>query len=758
MELTDEQDQIVNHPAGHYGLILSVAGSGKTTTMAHRIKKLLKDDGVLPSQIQVLMFNRLAKEEFDTKLREVGIPPNHFPHVNTFHSYAYSVIGNETHVSWFGSDEELARRALNRSKNEVCKELGLQEDEIDTTEAENAIGLWKGALIPPHRAGYRREWDDNIGKAYVHIYKRYEEKRIAANAVTFDDFVPLALQLLEHKPDRTQSLRHIIVDEYQDVNLGQQKLVETLARHGADVMLVGDDDQTIYEWRGARSDYILGEFKTVFNDKPTITYKLTRSFRFGFNVAQTSFNTISHNTNRQPKDIVSHNPDRDSQVIWVTDHGGDGESANRELALEILNLVTQSDVKPDDIRVLGRTYAQLDAFSTQLLIEKIPFLIVGNTSIFKRSESQTLFAYAETGAAIDQPHNREVNRKVLDIVNRPNRYLTRSTMQEVLNNGVLRNCSLRETLEDAVEGPYAFNLRQLEGIRTFSGILEMIFRQLNREYPPKAGELLELVNKAVDLRQHYQNYYGEGENADNKLSTIWTVIDYANYTDLSWPEFINHVEGLDTTRGYKDDECIKLSTIHRVKGLEFDYIFVPDCIEGHMPVFASNDDPTYDTQERRPRPRPSESIESERRLFYVAATRAKKQLFVGSPPIPQDALNQPRNRSKSSRFIEEMELVVTQEIGKELVLAAQGKENKLADRCHQYSAFSKVVGMVKNIYRRALPNHEDQIALDQVELATAERPFVYLQAYDNVRDRQISLPLDVEEEDANAPRWGHLTR
>ena len=258
MQLTDEQTQVINHPDGYHGKVISVAGSGKTTTMAHRIKHLLHERQTSPHQIQVLMFNRYARTQFVEKLAEIGVEEEKRPRVNTFHSYAYSLIKAGGFRQWFGNTEELAHVALLKAKDRVCREFGLCEGDLDVEEAGKAIGLWKGSLTPPSRAGY----DGVYAEAYVSVYKEFERDRRTNNAITFDDFVPLAVDELAKNPDLLHSiarrLKYIIVDEYQDVNLGQEKLIECLAQGGGDVLVVGDDDQTIYEWRGARSDYILG--------------------------------------------------------------------------------------------------------------------------------------------------------------------------------------------------------------------------------------------------------------------------------------------------------------------------------------------------------------------------------------------------------------------------------------------------------------------------------------------------------------------
>ncbi len=389
LRLTEEQKQVIEHPDGYHGKVLAVAGSGKTTTMAYRILHLIHEQKVSAHQIQVLMFNRLAQDQFVETLAKAGLEEGHQPAINTFHSYAYRLIPNHF-KQWIGPTDDLGHLALLRSRTSVCSSLKLNTDDLDIDLAKQAISRWKSALIPPSYAGY----EGNHSEAYIELYREYEERRHRDNAITFDDFVPLAIHGLEASPhliqNKASQIRYLIVDEYQDVNLGQQRLVELLASHGADLMVVGDDDQTIYEWRGARSDYILGEYENTFTNKPHVTYKLTRSFRFGYLIAQTSCNVIQHNAHRLEKHVISSNPAVKSEVTVITDSEEQGGYANRRLMEEIVALVHDKKAVPSDIRVLARTYAQLNSLQTELLLQRIPFKVIRNAPMFEAGECQSI--------------------------------------------------------------------------------------------------------------------------------------------------------------------------------------------------------------------------------------------------------------------------------------------------------------------------------------------------------------------------------
>jgi DNA helicase-2/ATP-dependent DNA helicase PcrA len=212
--------------------------------------------------------------------------------VHTFHSFSFQVIGEAIKIGylpantqfWLADKSELIWLTLKRSINELEKARRIPPELVDPEEALHAISLWKGSLVPPNRAG------SFMQPHLPAVYAGFEDFRQNQFALTYDDFIPTAIDILENNPvfyrRFCSNIQHLIVDEYQDINLGQQTLIELLAGEQADVMVVGDDDQTIYEWQGARPNFILKDFGTVFNNKPVLDYCLSRSFRFGPVIAQ----------------------------------------------------------------------------------------------------------------------------------------------------------------------------------------------------------------------------------------------------------------------------------------------------------------------------------------------------------------------------------------------------------------------------------------------------------------------------------------
>ena len=765
-ELTDEQRQVIGHPDARHALVLAGAGSGKTTTMAYRIQHFVNELEMRPHEIRVLMFNTRARAQFQNKLKELELGEDFSKQVQTFHSAAYRVINDQRYEQWLGDFEEREHLNLKRIVDRIRADKNLGEEDINVGEARRAIGLWKGALIQPNSAGY----SGRFGDAYVDIYKRFEDARLKANAITFDDFVPLAVRQLQRHPDKREhfvgGVRYIIVDEYQDVNLGHQKLVEILASGGADVMVVGDDDQTIYEWRGARSDYIRREFPNSFPGKPHSSYKLTSSFRFGFLISQSSYNVITHNTDRQPKDLLTHKPDKDSEVHILTGDGQADESANRALADEIEILVKEKVAAPTDIRVLGRTYSQLNGLQSEMMLRKIPFKVEGRSTFLASSEVNALLDYIRVAASFNQPLSKGMQDRLATIANKPSRFLARRSLGQMLDAGMREGLSLADLLTTALETDRWFdNARQKERLGELADFLEALCNRLQVERDEgedeRIGILLEWVDERIGFRDHYRDYYGEGEDSENRINNIRSLIRYAHQVKLGWRDFLTHVRESDSTLGLPEEKLIQMTTIHRVKGLEFDYVFIPDCAEGFLPVKGSNDDPTYDTREPQRMPRPAEWIENERRLFYVGATRAREALYIGAPRIRTGQVQTNRTDSPSgghddeapslsSRFLEEMELQPTREVAEEVVKAANGESShRLVEVVAEFAkgGRKKIADGVKHIGHIFPGSTPRQIAA--VEESTAERPFHYVQTYDS----PVRRPKETDED---PEVWPHI--
>jgi DNA helicase II / ATP-dependent DNA helicase PcrA len=738
--LTPEQQAVVNHPRGQHARVLAVAGSGKTTTMAQRVRHLVVTQHVNPRSIVILMFNREARTQFEQKLSEVGIPRNQHPPVHTFHSFSYQLLSDSNQKgmspklsdNWFGDREELVRIHIHRAiRTLIGQKQPPMVDNLDPEEAMTAISLWKGSLLPPERAGYRGS------ESYPLVYREFERFRLEKGALTYDDFVPLAVGLLENDPSTQQKwlgrTEFLIIDEYQDVNYGQQRLIELLAGKQADVMVVGDDDQTIYEWRGARPSYILRQFVATFSNKPHTNYTLSRSFRFGPVIAQCAENVIRFNLARIPKPLIAHKMSQPVGIHLIVGNPIDWSSTSKEMTNQVLALL-RSGNRPDTIRILARMYSQLSGMEAEFLTRKIPYRLEGNEPFFKRREVKALVDSLELGEHLDDPLTQERIQQLVSTANLPNRYLRRELLEQVFRDMYLRGATARQALHALLNIHEGLNSNQLRKAEEWLLSMDRLHDRLHREPDLSAHLLLEWWIKLTNYLSYFDDYYGKGEASADRKQTVQSLIDYAQRLTVPASAFVHHIKTLDPSRGMPEDQLVVMTTIFRTKGLEFDYVFIPDCIEGNMPCLYGENNQIYDKAGLVQETEASDTLENERRLFYVGLTRARKAVYIGTITLPEGNQTQRTTSSRPSRFLYEMELEPTRDIMQALqeLATAPGEEAKqvLLNRLEKYGGIKRVTRNVIDAYLVTLDDPQFCEAAKAAVNSAPTTPFAYPIAYD----------------------------
>lgn len=760
--LTSEQQAVVCHPFGKHARVLAVAGSGKTTTMVHRIDFLVQHKHVNPQRIRVLMFNRRAREQFKEKLSEIGIPENLQPQVHTFHSFSYQFIGEmiaygllpATLDFWVEDKAELARIYVHHAIQNLVARNRIPPDSVDPGDALDAIGLWKGSLIPPlpERAGYR-------GNAYIPlVYQEFEQLRIKEGGITYDDFVPIAVGVLEHEVRVGQRWRNqtdfVIVDEYQDINYGQQRLIELLAGTRADIMVVGDDDQTIYEWRGARPNYILREFRAVFNNKPHQDYTLSRSFRFGPVIAQCAQNVIGFNNNRIAKALIAHTAARPAHIEVILDTSEQPTDVNKELARQVVAIIQECG-DPRKVIVLARMFSQLSGLEAEFLARRIPYRVVGRAPFFERRELRVLLDYIRLAVMLDQPVTQQADTLLRSVANTPNRRLSRETLARAMKGAYRVGRSTGAALEGlASSWDSPLSQRQRSQVNDLLACLERLHERITHEPNLQAGELLAWLADVLNYLKHFDDYYGQGENSEDRKRAVQLFCDYAHTTGLGVLEFVRHVERLDPTRGKPEDQQIEMTTVFRTKGLEYDHVIIPSCDEGYMPCLFGAGNLVFDKAGIVKEPEPSEVIENERRLFYVAVTRARKSVIIGTSMPPTKGSQGKSSPSRPSRFLYEIQCEPTVEVMNALQRLAAGETTARNELRAQVTKHSGVKAILLNLIREYLPDVGEQALAYEVQRITEgypPQPFNYPQPYDNASS--LLVPPEPPGWDAPEPPW-----
>lgn len=739
IKLTSEQEAVIHHPFGRHARVLAVVGSGKTTTMAHRIMHLVMERSVNRNSIRVLMFNRLAREQFQERFQEVGIPFSYQPQVHTFHSFCYQFIQETTKAGllpptidlWLDGKAEMTRLCTKNAIRNLERSKAIPPGHVDPGEAMQAISLWKGSLIPPPRAGYR-------GDPYVPlVYAEFEKIRMRKSALTFDDFIPLTVGILETERSVNQQwcnrADHLIVDEYQDVNYGQQRLIELLAGRRADVMVIGDDDQTIYEWRGARPNYIIREYQSVFANKPHTDYTLSRSFRFGPVIAQCAYNAISFNTTRVAKSLIAHAASRPAQIHVVEDSSEQSTDVNKELADQVVALVKGEGVEPKEIVVLVRMFAQLSGLEAEFLARRIPYRVVGQAPFFERREIRVLLDYIRLASEINRPATKQAENWLVSVANMPSRFLPRKVLKRAMEAAQFHGATTKQALMRLVDSPETSLIRpQRERVVELATLLERTGERVMGEPHLLAGNLLKWLVDSLDYMKHFDNYYGDGEESFDRKRSVLYFLGYATGTGLRPLELIEHIKKLDTTRGASEDDQIVMTTVFRVKGLEFDYVFIPQCEERYMPCLYGTGNRVFDTACLVQEPEPSEAIENERRLFYVAVTRARKGVYIGTSSPPTQGRQSRSSSSLPSRFLDEIQLEPTVEVMSALqclTSGASGAKNDLIASVTRFGGFRRIM---KSLIAGYLSDVGDKSLISKVAgivAASPESPFAYRFAY-----------------------------
>ena len=798
--LTSEQQRIIEHPLHRHARVLAVAGSGKTTTMVHRVHHLVADLNCSAARIRIVMFNRLAREDFQKKLATV-LPPEPCPKVLTFHALAYRMRADaqregllpEDLELWIEDKQELALRCMNETIDSLVRE-GYIERDIDPVIALDAVSLWKASLIPPERAGHRTDPDLPI------IYRRFEQLRTEARALTFDDFVPAAMEAVESNPGFrrrwTNRLDHLIVDEYQDINYGQQMLVKLLAGTRADVMVVGDDDQTIYEWRGARPSYILQGFRKDFNNKPIVDYELPHSFRFGPLLAQCAHNVIGFNRERESKSLRSYRVDQRTRVEVLADESEQGHDIALEMARQIVALVKDGEARPEAIGVLGRTYAQLESLQAVFIQRGVPFRVLGMAPFFERRENRVLLDYIRLALALDKPpaalepwrngqdgtegeeppQSRVLRRQsfqykgpygeaiqtILSVANTPNRLLSRIALRKAVDRGGKRGRSLEAALSWLVQSRESYlPTERHEALRDLIGFLHRIAERIENEPTLEAGELLDWMIDYLEYREHFEDYYGEGRASLDRIASVNNFVSFAAGTGQGVKEFIAYLGTLDTMQGLKSNEVITMTSVHRTKGLEFDYVFIPACTEGYMPVHIADETEIYDTEGIVPTHPSSPPLESERRLFYVAVTRAIKYLCIGTR-VPPSTGGEGSSPPTPSRFLEEMRLEPTRAIVEALQAAVDGEPidefetRSLREQARRNLGLRQVIHSMRSHYGDRKLGIRLDGWLEELAQGVPDSPFQYAHRYPELRVVGGLGPDDPTEPDALSPEAGKV--
>ncbi len=639
----------------HMREYISQDTSGKTRVLTHRIAYLIREKGVHPGSILAITFTNKAANEMKERVFRMLGEENRGIWVSTFHSACVRILRQDAEKLGYGKnfviyDTDNQKRLV----KDCIREMNLSEKNYPVRKVLSIISGAKDKLMDPEE--FISSGDSFMMEQIGRIYRLYQRKLKSNNAMDFDDLILNTILLFRLHPDVLRfyqnKFRYIMVDEYQDTNIPQYRLVHMLARQHGNLCVVGDDDQSIYKFRGANIGNILG-FEKDYPD--TAVIRLEQNYRSTGNILEAANSVIANNTQRKGKRLWTG---REAGCKVLYNQVPSAYEEGQFVASEVKRLGSVEDRQCSDIAVLYRTNAQSRVLEEAFMKEKIPYRIVGSLAFYQRKEIKDVLAYLQV------IYNPDDDISLKRIVNEPRRGIGTKTVQSLEEYASRLEISLFDAMKHAgetgcvSEGP----ARRVED---FADMVEH-FIALSRDCPVTA-----LLSEVLDRTGYVKALEDEGtEEARSRIENIQELVSAAvqfeenssgNGTLQEFLEGIALVSGqdeMDRGRG------VILMTMHSAKGLEFPVVFITGMEEGVFPLSRAMEDP--------------EELEEERRLCYVGMTRAREILYLTC--ARSRMLHGFNSMNPPSRFIEEIPAQYIEDMGNTALKTVSAITGGLYDR------------------------------------------------------------------------------
>jgi DNA helicase-2/ATP-dependent DNA helicase PcrA len=594
-------------------LVIAGAGSGKTRVITRRIVAML-DAGILQSAILALTFTNKAAKEMETRVKELTSKKLQNLTICTFHALGVKILRDEIEVLGYRKNfsiyDETDRDQSVKNSLRKCK-----------IAIEGMTVYAIGQLFSKIKTGLA-DWGDTTNSMYKNVYEEYNRELKLFNAVDFDDLLTLPLKIFTEFPEVLEKYRkkyqYIMVDEFQDTSFIQYRLLYLLAqRLDADqptnICVVGDDDQSIYSWRGANYENIT-RFEQDFPG--TVEIKLEQNYRSTTTILEAANGVISNNTGRKKKRLWSGNDNGKPIELFYPQN--ETSEANFIVG-QIKQIRFQECTKFDDFGVLVRTNSMMRVLEEAFLAENIPYMISGGTSFFQRKEIKDILSYLRIIGNLDDDVN------LLRIINTPRRGFGDATIEKLGNIAGSQHCSIWDamgTLRNAPATLFSTEMGCVD-IQEFMALIEKYRAKMlgKRNLSQKVRQLVDEIDYwsylVMEFSKNEKLAQWKFANIDMLVESIhvWETdpdnFDPTLYSYLNRISLISQNDGDDNDRGK-----VNLMTIHAAKGLEFPVVFIAGAEDGIIPHARSLEE--------------DGTVEEERRLFYVAITRARDKLFITS--------------------------------------------------------------------------------------------------------------------------------
>lgn len=693
--LNDMQAEAVQYVNGPL-LILAGAGSGKTRVLTHRIAYLISECGVNPYQILAVTFTNKAAGEMKERIGNIVGAGSENVWASTFHSTCVKILRRFIEKLGFDRDFIIYDRDDQKSlMKDIIKGMNLDPKKYKDKTFLNVISSAKDELIDPDMF-IEQAGGDHDYLLYGKAYNEYQKRLKANNALDFDDLIMKTVQLFRISPETLEYYRNrfrfILVDEYQDTNTAQFELIRLLAEHTNEygdiehnLCVVGDDDQSIYKFRGANIRNIL-DFEENYPDAKVI--RLEQNYRSTKAILDTA-NEVIHN-NRARKD----------KTLWTDNEQGTPVSftcypSDRDEAADIINTiyseVREGNAEYKDFAILYRTNAQSRMFEERLVLRNIPYRIIGSINFYQRKEIKDMLAYLRVIAS----HSDDIS--VRRILNVPKRSIGTTSIEKLSNYAEDNEQSLYDVLLRISEDPFLQKSlgvgRAVGGITKFVSLIEAYKNKLQN-----ASSLVDLLNELIEDIEYFE--YLEDDDSDEKIEDrkenigelVNKLAEYEAASEngdepSSLSGFLEDVALVGDIDSYSENtDMVVLMTIHSAKGLEFDNVFLVGMEENVFPgsMSLNADDP-------------EEEIAEERRLCYVGITRARKRLYLSAATTRMMHGNMAFN--SISRFVKEIPrhlLTKKGDIGRTNTLSGNTSFKNFIERNRNVSKFSGYNNMETN--------------------------------------------------------------
>ena len=590
-ELNDRQKEAVLYNEGPL-LIIAGAGAGKTKTLTMKIAYLLEEKKVKPYHILAITFtNKAAKEMKDRIYAQIGTEAKKLT-ISTFHSFGlkllrenYQRLGYEKNLVIMDSDDSLT------VVKKIIKDMGYDPKIYNPKAIRNKISSCKNEMISP--AMYERYAISDYEKVIKKLYEKYEDKLKRNNSVDFDDLLLLPIKLFQNYKDVLEDYQdlyqYILIDEYQDTNEAQYTLTKLLSEKSRNITCVGDDSQSIYSFRGANYKNILN-FEKDYKDAKVVL--LEQNYRSTGTILKAANAVIKNNKQRKDKNLWTAKEEGEKIKYY---RAYDEKDETSYVVEKIKELISKGE-NYQDIAVLYRTNAQSRVIEEALLKENLPYKVIGSIYFYSRKEIKDLIAYLRL------IHNSKDNVSLLRVINTPKRGIGLKTIENLTEIADQEGISMYEAISSGKELEFKNLIEKLKEIKEELTLTELIDKVLDASGMRQELESEKSLEAEVRL-----------ENLEEFKSITKSFEEQEGLVSLE--EFLLEISLISDVEEYREDpNRISLMTVHSVKGLEFNHVFVIGLEEGIFPHMNSLME--------------SSDVEEERRLMYVAITRAKDDLYL----------------------------------------------------------------------------------------------------------------------------------